>query len=296
MEGGVAGLLTVRDALHWATRLLTAQGSSSPRLDAEVLLAHVLTLARSALPLHWSEPLAANRMQAFTALVRRRAVHEPVAYLTGSRAFYDLDLAVDGRVLIPRPESEHLVEAALAWLAQHPQAHWAADVGVGSGALTIAVARHAPALCVIASDISPAALAVTRENLRRYALLDRVLPVCVDMLSACAGPFDLVLANLPYVRHDEIATLEADVAAYEPHLALDGGPDGLTLIHRLIEQFPERLARPGLALCELDPRQAQAVAGQARALLPDATVSVIQDYSHRERVVRIEHPAQEPTP
>ncbi len=287
----------MRDALHWATRLLAAHGCSSPRLDAEVLLAHLLPLTRAELTLHWADPLPSELVQAYTDLARRRAAHEPVAYLTGQRAFYDLDLTVDPRVLIPRPESEHLVEAALAWLSRHSQARRAADVGTGSGALAIAVARHTATLQMVAIDLSPAALAVAQENVRRYALQGRVMLVCADLLSACTGPLDLVLANLPYVRHDEIATLDADVAAYEPHLALDGGPDGLGPLARLLAQLPARLSRPSLALCELDPRQVDAATRLVRALLPDAHVTLIQDYAHRDRVLRIERPAaQESAP
>jgi len=282
-----AGPLSVRDALRWAVRVLVSSGSDSPRLDAEVLLAHALGIRRSQLPLYWEETLSTEAAEAFTILVRRRAAHEPVAYLVGRRAFYDLDVCVDARVLIPRPESELLVEEALSWARAHEGDVWrVADVGTGSGALAIALARHLPSAWVWGTDLSPEALAVARENARCYGVEGRIGWVCCDLLSALAGPFEIIVANLPYIPHEEIASLPPDIVNYEPHLALDGGPGGLTVIERLLQQVPERLSRPGLLLLEIDSRQAERTAALAGASLPDAHIAVLRDLAGLPRVVR----------
>jgi release factor glutamine methyltransferase len=281
--------LTVRDAVRWAIPLLVVSGSETPRLDAEVLLGHVLSTSRAGLLAHGDDALSAEQAAQFAQLVRRRVAHEPVAYLVGQRAFYDVELLVDRRVLIPRPETEHLVDDALEWARRGAgqEALRIADVGTGSGALAVTLARHLPAARVWAVDLSPDALQVATANVRRYGLEQRVLPVCADLLSALGGPLDLVVANLPYVRAAEVAGLAADVAAYEPHLALDGGIDGLNAIRRLLPQVAERLAAPGLVLLELDPWQAEATVEVARRQLPAAEVSVLRDYAGLERVVRI---------
>lgn len=278
--------LSVRDALRWASRLLSASGSDSPRLDAEVLLAYVLGVGRSQLPLYWEHPLEAEAARSFTALVRRRAQHEPVAYLIGRRAFYDLDLAVDPRVLIPRPETERLVEEALAW-ASAQKVQRAADVGTGSGALAIALAKHLPSVLVYGTDLSPEALEVARENAQHHGAEGRIRWVRCDLLSALAGPFEVIVANLPYIPHDEMAALPPDVRCYEPLLALDGGPAGIALIERFLEQVPSKLARPGLLLLEIDPRQTERVYTLAEIFLPGASITILPDLAGLDRVVRI---------
>jgi len=284
--------LSVRDALYRAVRVLADSGSDSPRLDAEVLLAHVLGTSRTDLYVRWAEPLAEEPAQRFAALVRRRAAHEPVAYLIGHREFYDLDLYVDHRVLIPRPETEHLLEDALAWA--RGQKVWplrVVDVGTGSGALAVALARHLENAHVWAVDLSAAALEVAEINVRRYGLQDRITLVQGNLLASFTGPFDIITANLPYVPQEDWPSLAPDVAAYEPRSALDGGKGGLEVILRLLEQTPERLAYPGLLLLEIDHRQMDTVLSVARILLPDTRASVVRDYAGLARVIRIERPA-----
>ncbi|MBN1399513.1 MAG: peptide chain release factor N(5)-glutamine methyltransferase [Anaerolineae bacterium] len=285
--------LTVRDALRWAVGALSAQAHETPRLDAELLLAHAMGCTRTQLYARWNECLDAGQAQSYRDLVRRRMVHEPVAYLLGRRAFYDLDqLYVDERVLIPRPESEHLVMAAVAWGRGRPAGLRVADVGTGSGALAIALARGLIDARVWALDLSCAALRVAARNLERYGLRDRVSLVCGDLLTPLAARLDLVVANLPYVRGDEVAHLMPDVARYEPRLALDGGEDGLDVIRRLMPQLAERLCAPGLALLEIDPRQAERVRALARRHLPEAAIDVMADYAGLARVVRVERSAR----
>ena len=180
------------------------------------------------------------------------------------------------------------MEEALGWAGGRRTAELRiADIGAGSGALAICLARRLGQSRVVAVDVSPAALQVARSNIARYGLQERISLVCGDLLTPLAAAFDLVVANLPYVARDELATLQADVAAYEPSLALDGGAGGLELITRIIEQAAEGLRCPGLMLLEIDSRQADRVVRLAEAL-PRVCVSVLRDLAGLERVVRVE--------
>jgi release factor glutamine methyltransferase len=281
--------MTIGDALSWATGLVASSGTDTPRLDAEVLLGHVLALSRAHLYAHWNEPLAPEASKAYHQLVLRRAAREPVAYLIGEKAFYDVELFVDRCVLIPRPETEHLVDAALAWCCtQRMRPLTIADVGTGSGALAVVLACHYPAARVWAVDISAEALSVARRNVERHGLEARITLVRGDLLGSLVAGFDLIVANLPYVARGELSGLPADVARYEPWVALDGGEDGLEVIRRLLSQVPGRLGWPGLLLLEIDPRQGDAAAQMVRAALPDADVTLLLDYAGLRRVVRAE--------
>lgn len=279
---------TIDEALRWATRLFMAHRFPSPRLDAEVLLRHVLSLTRTELYVHLYEPLNAPSLSYYREMVWRRLAHEPVAYLTGKRAFYDVELRVDKNVLIPRPESEHLIDAARDWTqAQDRSSLRVVDVGTGSGALAIVLARHLLGANVWAVDISLDALRVAARNVRRYRLQDRIALICGDLLQPLSGPCDLIVANLPYIPHEEMPSLPPNVALYEPHQALDGGKRGTELIRRLLYQAAPRLARPGLLLLEIDPRQAETVTDMARHAFAEAQIRVLQDYAKHERVVEI---------
>lgn len=252
-------------------------------------MAHVLSVPRAHLVAHPTESLSESDVRRYRDLVLRRAGGEPVAYLVGERAFYDVTLSVDRRVLIPRPETEMLVEEALSWCRREDH-HCLriADVGTGSGALAVTLAQHLPNARVWAIDRSLEALAVAVRNIARHGLAGRVAPVCGDLLAPLSGSLDLIVANLPYVPAERIASLDAGVRDYEPRLALDGGPDGLDVIQRLLPQAAERLAASGLLVLEIDEGQGDAVAAAARALLPDARTGVCRDYAGLERMVRVE--------
>lgn len=284
--------LQVGDALHWATRLLVAAGVDAPRLDAELLLGHVLSCDRAQLHTRWSGALPEAEAARYTALIRRRVAREPTAYLLGMRPFYDVTLEVTPAVLVPRPETEHLVEAALAWLQRRalPRPR-IVDVGAGSGAIAIVLARHLPDAQVLAIDLSAEALQVARRNIARLGLAGRIALLQADLLAALDGAFDLIAANLPYVDQDELPTLMPEVSRYEPILALDGGPGGLTIVERLLAMLPERLAPGGLALLELDPRQMARATALALAALPAATVGAIADYAGQARILTVEREA-----
>lgn len=289
--------VTIGSALRWAIPLLTGVGGRSPRLDAEVLLAHVLAAPRTHLIAHRDAPLSGEAARRYRDLVRRRIGGEPVAYLVGERAFYDLELAVDDRVLIPRPETELLVDEALDWCRRSGhRCRRIADVGTGSGALAVTLARYLPDARVWAVDRSPGALAVAARNVARYGLADRVFLVCGDLLAPLAGRLDLIVANLPYVPRERLAHLDAGVRDFEPREALDGGPDGLDIIRRLLPQAAERLAAPGLLLLEIDDGQGCAVEAAAGAALPDARASIHRDYAGLERMARIERTSRDERP
>ncbi len=278
-------MTTIAGALHAAARRLAEQGFPSPRLDAEVLLRHVLGLDRTAFFLRLHDPLSPTDRQRFEALLARRLAGEPVAYLTGEREFMGLPFAVGPGVLVPRPETELLVEWALIWLTDRAHAT-VIDVGTGSGAIALSLAYHLPGNAVhriIGADISRAALRFARQNRSRLGLERRVHLVCGDLVAWCRGPAALILANLPYLRPDQIAA-NPDLAA-EPRLALEAGPDGLDLYRRLLADAGRVLAPDGAIGLEIDPSQADTAVALMVAALPDARITVRPDLAGLPRHV-----------
>ncbi len=276
---------TLLMAIDLARRHLVDAGSSTPRLDAEVLLRHVLGLDRTRLIVHLHEPLASSDLDRYLGLVGRRAAGEPVAYLTGEREFMGLAFVVRSGVLIPRPETELLVEWALSRLRDLSVAT-VLDVGTGSGAIALSLASHRPPSRhgrILASDISSAALRVAAENRSRLGVVDRVDLVQGDLGSWCAEPVDLLLANLPYLRPDQL-TDNLELVA-EPRLALAGGVDGLDLVRQLLADTPRLLAPGGALALEIDPSQVGAARELAGAALSDGKVTVQNDLAGLPRIV-----------
>ncbi|MBI2912221.1 MAG: peptide chain release factor N(5)-glutamine methyltransferase, partial [Chloroflexi bacterium] len=227
----------------------------------------------------WQELLGPAERRRFRHVVRRRVSGIPTAYLLGRREFYGVELAVDRRVLIPRPETETLVEAALAWAARH-RVETAADIGTGSGAIAIALALHLPRARVYATDLSREALAVARKNIRALGLQRQVRLLWGDLGEPLPEPVDLIVANLPYVPTAEMAETG------EPPLARDGGTGGLDLIRRLLQQAPPWLRAGGAVLLEIDPRQAEAVAALGKQHL-GADTAFARDLAGRVRVATV---------
>ncbi|MCC7106631.1 MAG: peptide chain release factor N(5)-glutamine methyltransferase [Chloroflexi bacterium] len=259
-------------------------GIARPRQEASLLRRHATGLSESSLLAHPEQsvpPSAAARLETWT---ERRTRHEPMAYILARREFYGREFAVNPRVLIPRPETELLVELALRSTRHTPPA-LVADVGTGSGCLAVTLAIELPRATVVASDTSEAALAVAASNAARHGVGGRVRFVQGDLLSWLVRRPDLVVANLPYVPSARIARLEPDVRDFEPRSALDGGPDGTDLIQRLLHQLMD----PGFgaALLEVDDSHARAVAGTARALWPERTVRVHEDLAGQARILEI---------
>lgn len=259
--------------------------SPSPALDSRLLLGHVLGRDHAYLVAHDDEPLPPDALAAYDALLRRAAAGEPIPYLLGHSPFMGLEFIVSPAVLIPRPETEQLVEYVLAW-ARGREPLLAVDVGTGSGCIAVCLAARLAGE-VVAIDVSAAALAVAAANVARHAP-GRVLLVRGDLLTALAPSLDLITANLPYVAADEWPTLPVGVKSYEPALALDGGRDGLDLIRTLLPQAAARLRPGGLLLLEVGWRQGQAVADLARAAFPGAAVAVWPDFAGHDRIVAVE--------
>jgi release factor glutamine methyltransferase len=281
---------TIGRLLTWTTDYLKQHGSESPRLDAEVLLAHARGCSRIELYTAFESVVDDAVRATFRDLVRRRAASEPVAYLVGYREFYSLPFYVTPAVLIPRPETEHLVVAALERIQHHPPGQRPfeiVDVGTGSGAIAVALAKHAPACRVTATDASAAALAVARRNVERHAVSDRVALVESDLLSGlpAAQTFDFVVSNPPYVSEAEWARLPATVKDHEPRLALVGGANGCAVIERLVSQAVPRLTPGGWLVLEISPQ----IEGAVRQIVTSAggfdAVQTAKDLAGLARVI-----------
>ena len=276
-------MTSIRAAWRRGRELLA--DSPSPAPDARLLLSHVLERDHAYLVAHDDEPLSPDALTAFDALLLRAAAGEPIPYLLGHAPFMGLEFIVSPAVLIPRPETEQLVEFALAW-ARGREPLRAVDVGTGSGCIAVSLATRLTG-AVVAVDVSDAALAVAAANVARHAP-GRVHLLRGDLLAALAPGFDLITANLPYVAADEWPTLPVGVKSYEPALALDGGRDGLDLIQSLLPQAAARLRPGGLLLLEVGWRQGKAVAELARAAFPGAVVAVRPDFAGHDRIVVVE--------
>ncbi len=277
----------------WASRVLRDAGSPSPRLDADLLLAHVLGTSRAAVLTHPERVLSDREQAEATVLVERRARGEPIAYLRGERDWYDLKVRVSPDVLVPRPETEGLLEKALDFARQREAegrpVERVVDVGTGSGILAIALARALPGAHVYALDLSSAALAVARENAARLLAPGRTITFLEsDLLDALPECVDLIVANLPYIGQDEYTALAPDIRLYEPRIALVGGEDGHELTVRLLEMAPG-LLRPGGALyLELGPPQAAPSLGAARRAFPSASIALSADLAGLTRYLSVE--------
>lgn len=272
--GNQAEAWTVGRLLEWTTGWLRGRGADSPRLDAEVLLAHVLGCQRIELYTRFDEAPAEEPRAAFRELVRRRGQGEPVAYLTGSREFFSLSFRVTPDVLVPRPETESLVVRGLD-LCRHLEAPRIADVGTGSGAIAVALARHLPKATITAIDISAAAAAIARENAEAHGVADRVQVLEGDLLEGLpeGETFDLIISNPPYICEDEFAGLPRDVRDFEPRGALVAGPRGVEPLERLVAMTENRLEPGGWLLVEIGPPEASEAAIAAAAhLQPEATL------------------------
>jgi release factor glutamine methyltransferase len=278
---------TVGRLLTWTTDYLKRHGSESPRLDAEVMLAHVLNWQRVQLYTHFEEEVSQSPRKAFRELVRRRAEGAPVAYLVGRKEFYSLTFVVSPAVLIPRPESEFVVVEYLEQ-TRHLASPRAVDVGTGSGCLAIAAAHRQPGAHFVAIDISEEALAVARRNAAQIGVLERIDFRRGDQLEPIAGegPFDAIISNPPYIPSEAIDNLEAGVRDHEPRTALDGGTGGLEMVARLIDESVALLKPGGRLILEIGSDQEDPVrsliAAQARLQL----APTVFDHAQHPRVIR----------
>lgn len=281
---------TLVDILRLSTEHLARAGIASPRLDAELILAHVLGISRIDLYLQFDRPLLESELRPIRDLLRRRAGGCPVAYLIGTKEFHSLSFAVSQQVLIPRPESELLVERAASLIADRDVR--VLDLGCGSGCLGLTVARMSPISRIDLVDVSPEALEVATRNRAALGVGDRVEVFCGSWADPVRerGPYDLVLSNPPYVATAEWEQLDRDVRDFEPRTALDGGPDGLHSYRELLPSVSQVVRSGSVVLLEGDPRRLGQVAELVEEVWPGAQTHLHVDLSGRERMLEVRVP------
>lgn len=279
---------TVRRVLEWTTGYLAEHGSESPRLEAEILLAHARGCPRIALYTHFDDVLSGDVRAAMRSLVQRRANLEPVAYLVRHREFFSLDFEVTPDVFIPRPETEALVMETLSAITGPEAQPRVLELCTGSGCIPIAVAVNAPRAAVTAVEQSEAALAVARRNALRHDVAARVAFLLGDLFEPLdtEAPFDVIVSNPPYVATDETQRVQPDVRLHEPHEALFAGADGLGVIRRIIDTSPAYLKPRGTLLIEFSPEQADAIVGLFKQSGRFDAVTILPDDSEQARTVR----------
>lgn len=287
--------LSLGARLHEHARELLAVGAADDldeaRLEVELLFGEAAGLARAQVIAASGLPADPEPRARFEALLRRRLAHEPLAYILGRREFYGLTFEVGPGALIPRPETETLVEATLAAVREHPHARRlvrVADVGTGSGAVALAVAKHATSAQVIATESSTAALAYAGRNRTRFQLLERVVLLTGDLLEPVGEPLDVVAANLPYIPTEEYERLPPEIRAHEPREAVDGGEDGLEAVRALMAQLPAHLATGAVAvLLEVGGGQTGEAGDLLLGAVPGGAVVVHRDLAGNRRVVEV---------
>jgi len=271
----------LKAALSRARGILAQNAIEDAPLEAELLLRHVLKINRTRLYLDLEQELSPEDEKTFGHLVERRLIGEPTAYITSRREFYGLEFYVNPHTLIPRPESELLVETALR-LAQSQPISTIADIGTGCGAIAVSLALELPRTRIYATDISAAALEVATINCQRHNVTDRIRLIQGDMLEPVPEPIDLIVANLPYVKESELTPEN-----FEPLLALDGGAEGTESIDKLCRQAKSKLADGGSMLLEIGQGQGETITGLLKSLFPDGVVEVFRDFSGIERVISL---------
>ncbi|MEE4359858.1 MAG: peptide chain release factor N(5)-glutamine methyltransferase [Desulfococcaceae bacterium] len=286
---------TIRKILRWTTSWFASRNIENPRASAEILLAFVLDLRRIDLYLRHDQPLTDGERAAFRKVVRRRIQHEPVAYIVGQKDFWSVELCVDPSVLIPRPETERLVETALGLLGKRDEGKICRilEMGTGSGAVIVSLAAEEPANCFFASDLSLAALTTARKNAVRNKVGGKILFFCGSWFAPLAGKdrsagFDLIISNPPYIPTSEIGNLQPEICRYEPVHALDGGNDGLNEIRNILLGAAEYLNEKGSLLVEIGSGQKDAVLHLAEKSGCYEAIACIKDYGGKDRLVQMQ--------
>lgn len=279
---------TILKLLQWTTDYFDKNHVVEPRASAEVLLAHVLSEDRLYLYLNYDRPMDTGELAAFRACIKRRLAGEPSQYITGIQEFWSLPMRVNPTVLIPRPETEVLVQAALEFVDSTHTNITIMDLGTGSGAIAIALARELPTARIVATDVSMATLHLARENARLHRVDKQISFVRADMLAAISvgsQKFNLVVTNPPYVSHDDFSVLPREIRDYEPRQALDGGVDGLTAIKQIIWEAPTVLRPAGGLLLEMGAGQAESVSTLVTDSQHYQNHHIMKDYSGIDRVL-----------
>lgn len=276
---------TVKELISLTSDYFREKGIPTPRLDAEVLLSHCLDLDRVGLYCCLDRPVNETELSAYREMVRRRQNREPVAYITGVKEFYGIDFTVKPKLLIPRPDTETVVETALDWITlKNPQAIFC-DVGTGTGSIAISILVNAPASTAVGTDFDDVAVETAKENARNNDVGDRFSVVSCDLLNDVEGPFDLILSNPPYIPVGNRDSLEPEITAYENPDALFAGEDGLDVIKRLLPQAMDKLATNGALMIEIGKGQHEAVTNLIESLGVFDSVKLIKDLAGVYRVV-----------
>lgn len=281
-------MTVIRETIRETHQTLEAAGIADARLEAEVMVMTVMRMTRQNIFAEQETEVPGSEAQQLAGIVAQRLERTPLAYILGYREFYGINVVVTPDVLIPRPETEGMVEHTLfmALMGMEARELTIADVGTGSGAIAVNLAIHLPAARIYAVDISEPALDVAAYNIRGHSVHDRVRLGHGDLLEPLPEPVDLIVANLPYIPTARIPALQPEVQQ-EPQLALDGGPDGLNLVRRLLSQAPAKLNSPGIILLELDPEQFPAAEALALQQFPEAEITAEQDLTRRDRIMVI---------
>lgn len=293
-ESSVTEVFTTRDAIQRSSEWLKSRGIDSPRLDAELLLAKALNCERLDLFMAPDRPLDEEETDRYRALIQRRGAHEPVAYILGDIGFWKYDFNIDKRALIPRPETEGILDAVLKAVGtQRDAALRIVDVGTGSGVLAVSLALQFPNAQVVAIDVSEDALSLTKENAERHDVSNRVHPVRGDLLApliARGSKSDIIVSNPPYVGESERRLMSQGVEEWEPYHALFGGKDGFDVIDRLLTQIPQTLALGGLFVMEFGSPQGDGIRARAQRMFRQWRV--LKDYSQHDRLLVVDGPGE----
>ena len=283
------------DAVQQTHAALEAAGIPDARLEAELLLTNVLSVPRHRIYAFQEQELTPKETELLASLLERRLTREPLAYILGHKEMYGVDLAIGPGVMVPRPETELLVERCLflGMVRMEEGDLVIAEPGTGSGGISINLAMHLPVARVYATDLSTEALKIAEINVRMHNVQDRVTLLHGDLLDPVTEPVDLVVANLPYIPSYRIATLQPEVQR-EPREALDGGPDGLDVIRRLLRQSRDKLKGTGVMVLEIDPEQVQPLTDEALAIFPGATITVEKDLGRLDRMFVLELDGEAP--
>ena len=285
----MADIWTISKLLNWITDYLTQKKVDSPRLSAELLLSDVLGMKRIELYMHFDKPVEQAKLDTLRGLVKRAGESEPIGYLVGRTEFYSLELAVCKDCLIPRPETELLVERAIEFLRTRTGNQHVLDLCTGCGCIAIAIAKNFPNVKVIATDISDAALAIAAQNVQKHKLEDKITLLAGDLFEPIirqldAPAFDLIVSNPPYVSEPEFEKLDKNVKDYEPHLALHGGFDGLAVYRRIADQVNNFLKPDAALMMEIGYAQGSAIRHMLEQTGLFASVTIEKDLSNNDRI------------
>jgi release factor glutamine methyltransferase len=280
---------TIQKLLNWMTEYFTQKQVDAPRFSAELLLSHILGLKRIELYTNFDKPVEQSKLDALRALVKRAADQEPIAYLVGRTEFYSMEMLVCPDCLIPRPETELLVERAIEFLRTRTGDQFILDLCTGCACIAVAIAKNFPNCKIIATDISDAALSIAASNVEKYKLADRITLLSGDLFEPVikqldGTAFDLIVSNPPYISTPEMQTLDKNVKDFEPHLALHGGPEGLDIYRRLIDQAPDFLKPGADIMMEIGYAQGPAVRGILESSDLFAEVRIEKDLSDNDRI------------